>query len=141
VAIKPGMPNYLGTSARGKGNKAPARLLFGLPGNPVAALVSFHLFVRPALLKMAGAPDPKPRFIGAKLSSNLKKKHNRLEWVRGVMAAGEGGELVVGPTCGQASHMLGGLAAANCLIEFPADRDVLGEGDEVRVMMLNWERG
>ena len=141
VAVKPGKPNYFGAYAK-PGAQARAqspRLLFGLPGNPVAALVSLHQFVRPALLQMSGALKPQPDPQYAILAAPCAKRPGRLEWVRGLLAPGPDGVSTVTPTTGQESHMLRGLATANCLIEFPADKSALQPGDFVRVIPLQWE--
>ena len=131
------MPNYFGVNAPGQGKAAQKKLVFGLPGNPVAALVSFHLLVRPALLKMAGVPDPQPRFLIARLARACHKKHGRLEWARGALTMDESGVWTATPTAGQESHMLSGLAAADCLIEFPLESKTLDAGAHVRVMLLD----
>ena len=65
------------------------------------------------------------------------KKAGRLEWVRGVVRFKDG-KLMVWPTGGQSSHMLGGLAEANCLIQLPASQTHFEEGQEVMVELLNW---
>jgi molybdopterin molybdotransferase len=130
VAIKPGKPNYFGTRDE--------KLLFGLPGNPVSALVSFYELVRPALAKLAGAPGAVRPLIKARLESELSKKTERLEMVRGRLARNEAGEWSVKPCRGQGSHMLGGLAGADCLIEFPKDKNRIIAGGIVNVEPLDW---
>ncbi len=134
VALKPGKPVYFGSwGASGKRKK----LVFGLPGNPVSALVTFHQLVRPALLKMMGSPETFLAKIQAKLTTPLRKKAGRLEWVRGI-ATLENGRFKVCPTKGQDSHMLGGLSKANCLICFPEAEESLSEGEGVSVDFLQW---
>lgn len=130
VAMKPGKPNYFGTHDK--------KLIFGLPGNPVAALVSFHLLVMPAIRKLMGDDFKKEFWLKAKLTSDLKKKPGRLEFVRGVVSTNRFGELVVMPTKGQDSHMLGGLANANCLIHFPKEENFISKGSIVKVELMNW---
>lgn len=137
VAIKPGRPNFFGTYSQR--NAAVKKLVFGLPGNPVAALLSFHQLVRPALLKMAGASQPQPLAWNATLTTERRKKPGRLEWVRGVLTTSNDHGLTASATTGQESHMLGGLAAANCLIDFPADSTVLALEESVHVQWLTWE--
>ncbi|MBS4029760.1 MAG: molybdopterin molybdotransferase MoeA [Ignavibacteriales bacterium] len=129
VAIKPGKPNFFGT----KGKK----LVFGLPGNPVAVLVSFELFVKPALRKMMGYTITEPMQLKATLSVSLRKKAGRMEFVRGVFSTNENGVFVI-PAKGQESHMLGGLAVANCLIHFPQDEEYIPEGNVVTITVLHW---
>lgn len=129
VAIKPGKPFFFGVHG--------ARLVCGLPGNPVSALLTFQILVRPALLRLMGAADVAPRLLAARLAAPLKKKAGRLEFVRGVAEARDGA-LVVTPTVGQDSHMLGGFARANCLIRFPAPATACAAGEVVEIELLDW---
>ncbi len=125
VAIKPGKPIFFGSQGKA--------LVFGLPGNPVSALVTFFLFVRPALLKMAGSPDPWPRPFHARFEGKCSKRDGRMEFLRGILT-GESVRLVGG----RDSHLISGLAAANCLIHFPLEATELRDGDVVDVTALNW---
>lgn len=131
IAIKPGKPVYFGV-LRGKKNK----LIFGLPGNPVSALVTFHLLVRPALLKMQGV-NPGNKSQKAQLARSLKKKAGRLDFVRATTADTEG-RLTAMPTTGQESHMLTGLAKADSLIVFAPDLEFASEGDLLPILPLDW---
>lgn len=131
IAIKPGKPVYFGK----KGEK----YFFGLPGNPVSALVTFHLFVKPALRKMQGVSEPKKATRSAVLRRTIRKKSGRMEFVRGIQESTQDGNLVVEPTKGQDSHMLSGLAVANCLIHFGLDEEVLDENCRIPVQDLSWE--
>ena len=134
--MKPGKPNVFATTpsqdASGK-----TRLLFGLPGNPVSALVSFHHFVRPALLLLMGAREVSPLLVSARMGTPLRKRAGRLEFVRATLAYEEGG-VIAYPTAGQDSHMLGGLCAAQCLVHFPAEAVKLDKDDAVTVELLSW---
>jgi molybdopterin molybdotransferase len=130
VAIKPGKPIYFGTL----GNK----LVFGLPGNPVAAQLGFQLLIKPALLRMMGAKNKKPLTLSARLTHDLKKKPGRMEFVRGFLTNDTTGRLQVAPTRRQDSHMMGGLSVANCLIHFPKHEDRLRAGSDVVVTPLQW---
>ncbi|MBM2846594.1 MAG: molybdopterin molybdotransferase MoeA [Bacteroidetes bacterium] len=130
VAIKPGKPIYFGR--RGK------TVVFGLPGNPVAALVGFQILIKPALLRMMGAESTDLLTLTACLTHDLKKKPGRMEFVRGILTHDAEGKLHVRPTRGQDSHMMGGLATANCLIQFPKDADRLSAGSDVTVSLLHW---
>ncbi|MHB9022995.1 MAG: molybdopterin molybdotransferase MoeA [Armatimonadota bacterium] len=133
VAMKPAKPVYFGVLD----DEKRRRYVFGLPGNPVSALVSFHLLVRPALNKLMGLRQVAPLLLTATLTSRLRKKAGRVEFVRGV-ASSRDGRLQVEPTTGQDSHMLGGLSLANCLIHFPTELETLEEGMEITIEMLNW---
>jgi len=133
VAMKPGKPNFFGVGSR----RRRRVYLFGLPGNPVAVLVSFHQFVKPALFKLSGRPESVPAKVQAELTETIRKKVGRLEWVRGRLS-GPPEALTVTPTRGQGSHMLSGLSTADCLIEFPAEASECKAGDTVRVVPLRW---
>jgi molybdopterin molybdotransferase len=133
VKMKPAKPVYFGTYAEGR------KLVFGLPGNPVAVLVAFHEFVKPALLKMMGAAEIGQRLVLAVACAELRKQRGRKEFVRG-LAWAEAGKLCVKPTTGQGSHMLGGMAAANCLIHLPAETERVAEGERVEIEFISWEQ-
>jgi molybdopterin molybdotransferase len=134
VAIKPGKPNYFGVRDRG----ASRALFFGLPGNPVGALLSFERMVRPAVLKLSGRADACALRLEVRLGAELKKSPGRLEWVRGVLTQSQGG-LTVEPLPQRDSHMLTGLARAGCLIRFPEEASCLNAGDRVEVQLLRWD--
>lgn len=135
VAIKPGKPVYFGSLSN---SQTPfKKLVFGLPGNPVAMLLTFQLLAKPALLKMMGVEESDSFKIVACLTHDLRKKPGRLEFVRGIVSS-QNGKLSVKPAIGQGSHMLGGLSQANCLIQFPAEESHLPAGEKVEVELLNW---
>ena len=140
VAIKPGKPVYFGLieNTDQSGTACVTKLIFGLPGNPVSALVTFHLFVKPALKILQGLNEKQARITTARLARNLKKKGGRLEFVRAVLQTGADGSLVASATTGQESHMLTGLAAADCLMLFDADLDFLAEGTTLAVQLIDW---
>jgi molybdopterin molybdotransferase len=135
IALKPGKPVYFGRKSGTAGGTA--KLVFGLPGNPVSALVTFHQLVKPALLKILGRSDVQPLELRATLTRNIRKKAGRMEFVRGIAGLSDG-TLYVEPTPGQESHMMGGLAPANCLIVFPLEEENLPEGQQVRIDLLDW---
>lgn len=130
VSIKPGKPLFFGK----KGKK----LIFGLPGNPVAALITFYLFVKPTILRMKGQTRQQNFIQTAILESGIKKNSARLEFVRGTLRKKSNGKFCVIPTKGQDSHMLGGLANANCLILFPKNANYIKKGSEVKIELLKW---
>lgn len=127
VAVKPGKPISFGT--RG------ATLVFGLPGNPVSALVGFELFVRPALLALQGAREPGPRFEPARLGSALRRAEDRDELVRARLEAGDD-DLWAHPLSGQESHMIARAAAADALVFVPRGTGELSVGSVARVLRL-----
>ncbi|HZH97501.1 MAG TPA: gephyrin-like molybdotransferase Glp, partial [Fimbriimonadaceae bacterium] len=126
VSIKPGKPVFCGRKGGG--------LVLGLPGNPVSALVTYLLFARPALLQMMGI-SPQEGTIAAPLSGALVKRGGRAEFVRALL---EQSPTRVTPIEKRGSHMLGGLAGANCLIRLPLQECSFGEGDVVEVMPIRW---
>ena len=127
INIKPGKPVLFG--------KFQNKLVFGLPGNPVSALVTFHLLVRPALLKILGHTHTSPNTCQALLTQTLKQKPGRRTFVRGKVFT-QNGQWFATPTQGQGSHMMLGLAEANCLIVFPEDKDTLLENKLAEVYFL-----
>jgi molybdopterin molybdotransferase len=133
VAIKPGRPIYFGTFDSANGNK----LVFGLPGNTVSTLVTFHQFVKRAILKMMRF-NLSCQSRQGRLADPVAKIGNRLDFMRGISTPSPSGELIAHPVVGQQSHMLSGLAQANCLIHVPAEDEFLPEGTEVLIDLLNW---
>ncbi len=129
VAIRPAKPFAFATLG-------PHRLpVFGLPGNPVSALVSFELFARPALRKMAGASVLDRPVLTATATAPLRRRPDgKLHLVR-VIAAVEHGALVVTPAGGQGSHQLLAMARANALA-LVEDGTGVAAGGAVSVMLL-----
>ena len=132
VAIKPGKPNIFGLAPGGKP-------LFGLPGNPVSALVSFHELVKPAVLKMMGSLEDGFLVMPVRLNETTHKKPGRLNWLRGRLDI-EGGELTAELVTGQGSHMLSGLALADVLVEIPLDTAVTKVGQTLQAIRLDWDK-
>ncbi|MBK9141049.1 MAG: molybdopterin molybdotransferase MoeA [Candidatus Melainabacteria bacterium] len=133
VAVKPGKPVYFGCREKDRNMK----LVFGLPGNPVSVLLTFHLFVKPALLTLQGGAN-KARILTARLAEQVRKKPGRLDFVRGKMTSSPEGTLQAIPTRGQDSHMLSGLAAAECLLHCRQEDTLLAEGDLIDIEILDW---
>ena len=134
VRVKPGMPIYFGKTL--PKTALNAKYVFALPGNPVSALVTFQLFVRDALLHMMGNRS-RDSSLNALLTHPIKKSHARREYVRGRFDwNGEG--LHVTPLDLRESHMMSGIANANCLIEVPEESSLLEAGSIVRIHPLIW---
>jgi molybdopterin molybdotransferase len=129
VAVKPGKPTFLGT----KGKK----LIFGLPGNPASVLVTFYLFVRPALLRMMGRKETQPTCLSAVIESGVHKEDMRTEYLRGKLQI-HNGEVSVDFHGGQHSHMLGSFANADCLVIFPKEQTHIPKGGKVKAQLLPW---
>lgn len=134
VAVKPAKPFAFGAlSSTG----AP---VFGLPGNPVSALVSYELFVRPALRAMAGHRVLDRPCLTAIAETGLRRRRDgKLHLVRALVQVGADGILRVRPSGGQDSHMLRALAEANALVLLP-DGDGVPIDGRVEVMLLDDER-
>jgi molybdopterin molybdotransferase len=128
VAIKPGKPLAFGT--RG------ATLVFGLPGNPVSALVGAELFVKPALRALQGMPEPLPRFEPGRLGSDLRRNAERDEFVR-ARTRNESDAVVLEPLRGQESHMIASASTADALVHVPRGNGELTAGSVVSSLRLN----
>lgn len=123
IAIKPGRP-----LAFGHLNDA---LFFGLPGNPVAVMVTFYQFVEPALRFLAGSDTRPPLRIKAKLAEPLRKKPGRFEFPRAIMSVGEGGDISVVKAGAQGSGILSSMSRANCYLLLPEETGNLDVGADV----------
>jgi molybdopterin molybdotransferase len=128
VAVKPGKPIAFGV--RG------TTLVFGLPGNPVSALVGFELFVRPGLAALQGVPDPLPRFERGRLGGGgLRRNPERDELVRCRTRIDSEGP-VLEPLSGQESHMIARAADADALVLVPRGTGELPAGAAVDYLRL-----
>jgi molybdopterin molybdotransferase len=105
-----------------------------LPGNPVSSQVSFEVFVRPALRAALGHPHPHRPVVTATLGERWTSPPGRRQFRRGVLDAVRGTVREVG---GPASHLLGSLARADCLVVVPEDVTELAEGTRVETWLLN----
>ena len=122
VAMQPGMPQGAGT--------VDGIPIITLPGNPVSALVSFEVFIRPALRAAMGLPDPHRPRRTAVLAEDLTSPAGKRQFRRGVYDPAAGSVTSYGPA---ASHHLRWLASANCLLEIPEEVTALANGDAVMV--------
>ncbi len=129
IAIKPGKPFAFGTLSNS--------VFFGLPGNPVSALVTAHQLALPALVKMQNAQAIKRVSIKVKTASDLKKSPGRLDFQRGVLSVNEQGETVVTSTGSQGSGILSSIAKANCYIVLEACRGKVAAGEMVNVELFD----
>jgi molybdopterin molybdotransferase len=121
-------------------NSSVSCILFGLPGNPVATMVTMLAFVRPALMRMRGAAEKycaQPLYLQAKSSEVLRKKPGRTEYQRGLVTRMQDGSLHVRTTsANQGSGVLSSMVQANGLIVLHHDQDNVNVGDAVDVMMF-----
>jgi molybdopterin molybdotransferase len=127
VSVKPGKPIAFGVRER--------TLVFGLPGNPVSALVGFVLFVEPAIRALQGVPDPLPRFERGRLVAARRRNPERDELVRARLRRSQDGPLLE-PLSGQESHMIARSAAADALVFVPRGEGELGDGASVEYLRL-----
>ncbi|MDT8388786.1 MAG: molybdopterin-binding protein, partial [Thiogranum sp.] len=125
MAMKPGKP-----LAFGRLGKAT---FFGLPGNPVSAMVTFYQFVLPAIRKMSGEHSHAPLLFQARCATHLKKSPGRAEFQRGMMELQQDGSWTVTSTGTQGSHLLTSMTKANCLIHLSAESAGADEGEMVTV--------
>lgn len=134
LAMRPGRPFAFGRLQAADGRPV---WLFGLPGNPVAALVAFQVLVRDALLQLAGAtPTPRPA-LPVRLRQALKKRAGRSEFLRGWVQPEADGHWSVGLAGGQGSGQLHSLAQANALILLSPEQTQLAAGETVPVWLFD----
>lgn len=136
IAMRPGRPMAVGRMPSTLDGKAPA-VLFGLPGNPVAVMVTFLAFVRPALLRMMGATPVSPVWLRAVSGEAIRKKVGRTEYQRGWVQRDDHGVLRVRTTGNQGSGVLRSMVQANGLMVLHHDQGRVAVGDPVDVMMFD----
>jgi molybdopterin molybdotransferase len=129
IAMRPGRPLAYG--------KLGAAHFFGLPGNPVSAMVTFYQFVREALLVLMGVPEPQPvPSFKAVCVSPIKKAPGRTEFQRGILSLAPDGRWTVRVTGDQSSGILSSMSLANCFIVLRDDQSAAPAGTEVDVQLL-----
>jgi molybdopterin molybdotransferase len=152
IAMRPGRPMAVGRISQAKSTSSPiaagassyktysnsnGAILFGLPGNPVAVMVTFLAFVRPALLQMMGCSESAPPLLKARSLEPIRKKAGRTEYQRGSVSSAADGSLQVKTTGNQGSGVLSSMAQANGLIVLHHHQGNVAPGDEVDVMMFD----
>ncbi len=156
IAMRPGRPMAVGIIAKTPSQptfetKTPecqrkqalysyensSAVLFGLPGNPVAVMVTFLAFVRPALLRMMGAAAAEQPLLQARSQEPIRKKPGRTEYQRGTVSRAPDGGLQVKTTGNQGSGVLSSMVQANGLIVLHHDQGNVAVGDAVEVMMFD----
>ncbi|MBA4328542.1 MAG: molybdopterin molybdenumtransferase MoeA [Polaromonas sp.] len=152
VAMRPGRPMAVGRILQAKSAPGPrpadsgssqnnstsnAAILFGLPGNPVAVMVTFLAFVRPALLQMMGCSAPPAPLLRARSQEAIRKKPGRTEYQRGTVSSAADGSLQVRTTGNQGSGVLSSMAEANGLIVLHHGQGNVAAGEDVDVMMFD----
>ena len=130
IAIKPGRPLTFG--------QIDASIFMGLPGNPVAVMVTFNQFVAPAIEMLSGASTRPPMLFRARSLERMRKKPGRTEFQRGVATLDENNQWQVGKTGKQGSGILTSMSRANCFIVLPDDNAGVEPGDEVSIQFFDW---
>ncbi|MCD6008935.1 molybdopterin molybdotransferase MoeA [Halomonas sp. IOP_31] len=125
IAMRPGRPLAFGVLGE---NEVP---FFGLPGNPVAVMVTFLQFVQPLLRRLQGEYAWQPTRWSAIADEAMRSRSGRVDFHRGIYRIDATGQLHVRTTGHQGSGILSSMAAANCLIEIEASRGDIGEGETV----------
>ncbi|MFT5815808.1 MAG: molybdopterin molybdotransferase [Psychroserpens sp.] len=128
IAMKPGKPFAFG--------KLPNSVFFGLPGNPVSAMVTADLLAMPALMKLQNCHAAPPITLKAKTLTDLRKSPGRTDFQRGVLSYNNNGELMVNSTGSQGSGILTSISSANCYIVLPAEQGRVPAGDVVNVRLF-----
>ena len=129
IAMKPGRPLAYG--------KIGDAHFFGLPGNPVAVMVTFYQFVRDALARLQGQNDVKPLpTMKVTCTAPIKKAPGRTEFQRGILSQDAGGLWTVRPTGDQGSGILSSMSQAHCFIVLPTETGSLEAGSTVDVQLL-----
>jgi molybdopterin molybdotransferase len=129
VALQPGKPTWFGTAP-------DDTLVFGLPGNPVSAVVTFSLFVSAALAALQCAPIPRPPYPRARLAAAVSRNPRRDQAVRVTVRADATGALQARSTGAQGSHILSSLLHADALAIIPRGDGELGAGASVALHAL-----
>jgi molybdopterin molybdotransferase len=133
IAMRPGRPMAVGRITE----SAKSAILFGLPGNPVAVMVTFLAFVRPALHRMMGCTVCAPVLLKAHSAEDLRKKPGRTEYQRGIVTRAADGTLHARTTGNQGSGVLRSMVEANGLIVLHHGQGNVAVGDPVDVMMFD----
>ncbi len=125
LAMRPGRPLACGHMGKA--------VFFGLPGNPVAVMITFYEFVQPAIQRLCGNYNPSIFSFKVKISTDLRTSSGRTEYQRGILYTNEDGESFVKTTGKQGAGRLSSLCAANCIIVIPPNTAKVRVGDYVNV--------
>ena len=138
IAMRPGRPMAFGVLKPVAG-KLPARktLFFGLPGNPVAVMVTFYQFVRAALLQLNGANQTEPPMTQAIAEAPIRKKPGRTEFQRAILGRGPDGKPTVRLTGSQGAGILRSMSEANCFVILSHDQGNVAAGDWVDIALFD----
>ena len=138
IAMRPGRPMAFGTLKPIAGQSSPHKtLFFGLPGNPVAVMVTFYQFVRAALLQLNGAAQTEAPLTQAISESAIRKKLGRTEFQRAILGRGKDGKPTVKLTGSQGAGILRSMSEANCFVILHHDQGNIAAGDWVDVALFD----
>ena len=138
IAMRPGRPMAFGTLKPVDGQSSPHKtLFFGLPGNPVAVMVTFYQFVRAALLQLNGATQTEPPLTQAISESAIRKKPGRTEFQRAILGRGKDGKSTVKLTGSQGAGILRSMSEANCFVILHHNQENIAAGDWVDVALFD----
>jgi molybdopterin molybdotransferase len=138
IAMRPGRPMAFGTLKPIAGSlPAHKTLFFGLPGNPVAVMVTFYQFVRSALLQFNGANQTEPPITQAISEAPIRKKPGRTEFQRAILGRGKDGRPTVKLTGSQGAGVLRSMSEANCFVILAHDQGNVSAGDWVDIALFD----
>jgi molybdopterin molybdotransferase len=132
IGMRPGRPMAFG-NIHSNGKSA---YLFGLPGNPVAVMVTFYFFARNALLHMMGADSPALTLVPVTSVAAIRKRGGRTEYQRGIVSLAADGTLQVAVTGSQGSGILRSMSEANCMVVLHDQQGNVAAGDKVDVLLF-----
>jgi molybdopterin molybdotransferase len=130
IAMRPGRPMAFGKITSGE----HSAVLFGLPGNPVAVMVTFYFFVRPALYQLSGRSKTDIHPMQVTSAHAIRKKSGRTEYQRGILFFDEHGKQQVRITGSQGSGILSSMSEANCMVILQHDQSDIAAGASVEVI-------
>ncbi len=129
IAMKPGKPFAFG--------QLPNSYFFGLPGNPVSALVTAHQLAVPALLKLQNAQPKNKPLLKVKTTTKLNKRAGRMDFQRAILSTNDQGEMIVTSTGSQGSGILTSMSIANCYIVLPSCQGKVAPNEIVEVQLFD----
>ena len=128
IAMRPGRPMAFG--------KVHEAFYFGLPGNPVAVMITFYFFVKSALERLGGSPKSELQIVTALSQQSIRKRPGRTEYQRGLACLNNSGQLAVSLTGQQGSGVLSSMSKANCIIVLGHDQTNVEAGEPVNVVLF-----
>ena len=137
IAMRPGRPMAFGILKPVPGSSSRKTLFFGLPGNPVAVMVTFYQFVRSALLQLNGASQTETPIVQAISETAIRKKPGRTEFQRAILGRNAEGKPSVRLTGSQGAGILRSMSEANCFVILSHDQGNIAAGDWVDIALFD----